>query len=224
MVRQAPVQGLPNQYPPPPPRKGLSGLVIALIAVGCLGVLGLVALFAAGIAIGYQREIARSKAAKVDPMTVSLSEQHATTNGLLSAHYPADFAAKSLDAATLLISRNLGGVADEGLTLAAVSNPITDDPHEFARILWAAHDKNVTAKGGTSTKTVDHPTKCLGKYDGVEWEGTFSLPLGEQYRSKGCFFIRGDRGYALRYDLPGTSYASDAPLLDRIIEATELAP
>jgi hypothetical protein len=218
------MQAPPSPFPRPPPKKGLPGVAVALIAVGCLGALGLAALFAAGVAVGFQREIARSKAAKMDRLADALAEHYTTTNGLLTAHYPSDFAAKNLDDSTLLVSRNLGGGDDEALTLAAVRKAITDDPHELARLLWASHEKRVTTKGGTSTRTGDRAAKCLGKYDGVEWEGTFTMPPGKTFLSKGCFFIHGEHGYELRYDVPSARSAEDAPLLARIVEATELAP
>src|SRR5262249_49559301 len=152
----------------------------------------------------------------VNPHTVPLSESYSTPNHLLTAHYPADFAAKSLDDATLIVSRNFGGGEDEVVTLAAVRNPITNDPHEFARILLALVEKTVTAKGGTSTKPAERETLCLGRYRGVETEGTFSLPTSAPYESKACFFVRGDKGYEVRYDVPRSRAADEAPLLTRI--------
>jgi hypothetical protein len=218
------VQAFPEPYPQPPPKQGLSGLAIGLIVAGCLAVLGLGALFMIGVAVGFTREIARAGAAKADPLTIAFSESYATTNGLLTAHYPSDFAAKKLDDSTLLVSRNLGGGVDEVLTLAAVTSPITDDPHEFARILWASHDKGVEDRGWTTTKTGDRAAMCLQKYAGVEVEGTFTAGSGNVYLSKGCFFIRDNRGYEVRYDVSRTQSAEEVPLLERMIDATEIAP
>jgi len=126
------VQAPPDPYPRPPPKEGLSGLAIGLIVAGGLAVLGLVALFLFGVAVGFTRELSRARAAKAAPLTSAFTESYATTNGLLTAHYPSDFAAKKLDDSTLVVSRNLGGGTDEVLTLAAVRSPITDDPHEVA--------------------------------------------------------------------------------------------
>jgi hypothetical protein len=191
---------------------------------GSLLALGLGALFVVGAVMGFQHEMEKSRAVKADTLAVPFSESYATTNGLLTARYPADFAAKKLDASTLLLSRNLGGGEDEALTLAALSDPITDDPHELARLLWDSHDKNVTSKQGTFTKTGNRDAKCAGKYPGVELEGTFTLPGRAAYTSKGCFWVHNNRAYELRYDVSSSRSAEEVPLLDRIINATELAP
>jgi hypothetical protein len=220
------VQAPPNAYlpPAPPPKKAPPGIVIGLIAVGCLGALGLAALFVGGVVIGFQRELKRDEEAKAGAVTAPLSASYTTTNGLLTAHYPPDFAAKNLDSSTLAISRNLGHDGDEVLTLAAVAKPITDDPHELARLLWSSHDKNVADKGGTFEDTGERATVCLGKFPGVERSGTFVVPPAGPYVSKGCFFVHDNRGYELRYDVARARSTEDIPLLERIIEATQLAP
>jgi hypothetical protein len=213
------------QPPPPPPKKGLSGAAIALIVVGVLVVMGLFLVpLGVGIYIGLQRGLEKGGTKTASLRTAPLSESFSTPNHLLTAHYPAEFAAKTLDEATLIVSRNFTGGEDEVVTLAAVKNPITNDAHELARILLALVDKNVAAKGGTSTKTGERQANCLGKYPGVETEGTFSLPTSAPYESKACFFLRGDRGYEVRYDVPRSRAAEEVPVLDRIIEATEIAP
>jgi hypothetical protein len=221
------VQYPPYQHPPPPPPKeGLSGGKVALI-VGCaVGVLGLFVIVPLGVGayVGFTRARTRAVAATVDPFTVPLAQTYKTPNGLVTGHYPADFAAKTLDDATLVLSRNFDNGEDEVVTLAGVQSPITNDPHEFARILLALVDKKVAAKGGTSTKTSERDAMCLGRYKGVEVEGSFSIPGSGTYESKACFFIRGERGYETRYDYPRSRSAAEAPLLGRIVEATELAP
>jgi hypothetical protein len=177
------------------------------------------------IAGGLAFSIARSRtAASADPGSVPLSQSYATPNGLLTAHYPADFAAKTLDHATLIVSRNFGGGEDEVVTLAAVKNPITNDVHEFARILDALVEKNVTSKGGTYSQTAHRAAKCLGTHAGVELEMTFKMPTVGPYVSKACFFLSADRGYEVRYDVPSSRSAHEVPLLERIIGATVLAP
>jgi hypothetical protein len=210
--------------PVPPPKKGPSGATIAFaVIVGLLGIFVAVPV-AVGVVLGIRRGVEKSGATAASLRTAPLSESFSTPNHLLTAHYPAEFAAKTLDDSTLIVSRNFGGGEDEVVTLAAVKNPITNDPHELARILLGLVDKNVAAKGGTSTKTGERPATCLGKYPGVETEGTFSLPTSAPYESKACFFLRDDRGYEVRYDLPRSRASEEAPVLDRIIEATELAP
>ncbi|HVY48654.1 MAG TPA: hypothetical protein VHB21_22355 [Minicystis sp.] len=220
-----PPYGQPPYGQPPgqPPKRGPSGLVIlAIIAgVGMVAVLVAVMFF---FAIWQFLSPDAKTAAAPDPHTVPLTQRFATQNGLLTAHYPDDFAAKSLDHATLVVSRNFDGGEDEVVTLAAVKDPITNDPREFARLLLLVVDKNVAAKGGTSSKTSEREALCLGKYPGIEAVVTFDLPGTSPYDGKACFFLRGDKGYEVRYDVPRARAAAEVPLLERIIDATELAP
>jgi hypothetical protein len=212
-----PTPGYPA--PPPAPKRGLSPIFIVLILVGCVGFLSGAVAFA--ISVGRSTTASGSTA---DPSGVRLSESYATPNGLLTAHYPADFAAKTLDHATLVLSRNFGGGEDEVVTLAAVKTPITNDVHEFARILDALVEKNVLAKGGTYEKTGHRPTTCLGNHPGFEIERSFKLPTVGPYVSKACFFLTAERGYEVRYDVPRSRSAHEVVLLERIIDATVLAP
>ena len=217
---------LPMQPPMPvyggPPKRGLSTGVIVLIVVSIFGVLILVPL-AIGIVVGFRRAM-KAAATPVDPRSVVLSQSYKTTNSLLTAHYPADFAAKRLDDATLMVTRNLADGSDEVVTFGAVPDPITDDPHEFGRILLESLSKNVTTKGGTTQKGPERAAKCLGSYPGVEVEMTFTMAAGHPYDSKSCFFMIGKRGYELRYDVPRSHAAQDVPLLERIMDSAELAP
>jgi hypothetical protein len=199
-----------------------SALIVILVLAG-MGALAFVALFVVGAVVGF-REAARSKVASAAASSAPFSASYTTTNGLLTAHYPDDFAAKKLDAATLVVSRNLSSGGDEALTLAALAQPITDDPHELARVLWTSHDKSVAGQGGTSAKVGEREADCAGRYRGVEVEGTFTLSGGNPYASKGCFFIHAGRGYELRYDVSSSRLAEEAPLLTRIIDATDFAP
>jgi hypothetical protein len=184
-----------------------------------------------GVVVGFKSARDRDLAAKAaaaagrtsDPGAAHLSQSYTTTNGLLTAHYPADFAAKKLDDSTLLVSRNLGGGLDEAVTLGAVDQPITNDVHEFARLLLGAVRKNVEAKGGTYTVGKERPAKCFRGHDGLEIESSFHLGLGGDYVAKTCFFYVGDRGFELRYDAP-RSRPEEIPLLESVISATEVKP
>jgi hypothetical protein len=229
------MQGQPYGYqyappppPPPPPKSGLSPAVIAAIAVAGVFALLIGVPLVIGVVMGVRSALEKAAdggtSSNVDPNTVLLDQSYTTPNNLLTAHYPAHLAAKTLDDATLILSRNFGGGEDEVVTLAAVKSPITNDPKELARILLGLVDKNVAGKGGTSTQTSNRPAKCLGKYPGVEVEGTFTIPPTGAYVSKACFFIANDRGYELRYDVPRSRAAAEVPLLERIMAATELAP
>lgn len=213
--------------PPPQPKQGLSGAAVALIILGVVAALGLFICVPLGIGAwsGFQKAQETADAAKKkSAVPAVLTESYSTGNHLLTAHYPSDFAAKALDDATLLIVRNFDDGHDEGVTLAAVKNPITNDPHEFARILIAQSEKKVTSGGGTFTKTAERETRCLDKYTGVEVEATFAFAAQAPYEIKACFFIRGDKGYEVRFDVPRSRVTVETPLLTKIIAATDFPP
>jgi hypothetical protein len=199
-----------------------NALIVALVCGG----IALVLLFMVPVGIGFYLGFRRAlnvHAAPTPAGPVTLSQTYATTNGLVTVHYPADFAAKHLDDATVMLARNLVGGEDEAVTVGAVRKPISDDVHEFARVLLNVIEKNVTAKGGTFTKTGEHVSTCLGAYPGLEVDATYTVPAGVgEYTSRSCIFIHGGHGYELRYDVSTASLAAEAPLLERIENATDL--
>jgi hypothetical protein len=218
----------PHGYgmPPPPAPKGPSlGLVVLVCLLAAFFFVPLVV----GGVMGFLRYkeraegIQNAKKKVVDPAKVELSEKYATKNGLLIAHYPADFAAKRVDNVTITVSRRVGN-ADEFLTLGAlpVSKAVTDDIEEFARLMLVSVEKNVEAKNGTATRGKKRETKCLGKYEGVEYSPTFSVPSIGEYVGKACYFTHSGVHYIVRYDVVASHADEDKPLLERIAKATEL--
>lgn len=202
----------------PPPKKGPSlGLVIVVCLVGAFFVVP----FVVGAVLGFSKYRKKAAAKDVPAANVALTESYKSKNGLLIGHYPSDFGAKRVDHATILISRAVGG-ADEFVTLGAIAldTAVTDDIEEFARLMLVSVDKNVEAKGGTSAHGEKRAAKCVGKYKGVEFEPSFTLPSVGSYVGKACFFKLKERAYIVRYDVV-KSHAADAELLTRIIDATE---
>ncbi len=205
-------------YPPAPKPKGPSlGLVVALCAVGAFFVV-------IPMAVGAYFGFTKVRRAKSDPALVVLSERHATQDDLLVAHYPADFGAKKVDAWTIIVSRKLL-IGDELVTLGVlpIDKAATDSIDEFARLMLVGVEKNVTEKGGTSSRGTRRETKCLGKYDGVEYEPTFTLPPIGAYVGKACFFLHQARLHMVRYDVVKSQAEKEVPLLAKIVAATEVA-
>lgn len=214
-----PSYGPPPGYPAPQKPKGPSlGLVIVICVIGAMVVVP----FVIGAVIGFSRYSDRAK--PQDPAKIKLSEHYDTPNGLMTAHYPPDFAAKKIDNVTILVSRRVG-TGDEFVTLGAipVEKAVTDDIEEFARLMLVSVEKNVDAKGGSSTRGKRRDAKCLGKYDGVEYEPTFNLPIVGDYVGKACFFEYQKRMHIVRYDVIKTYATRDTPLLEKIVDATDLA-
>jgi hypothetical protein len=207
----------PYGQPPPKPKGPSFGAVIVFLLIGALFVVPLIV----GGVIGFLR--VRDRNVTKDPEKVTLTESYTTQNGFITAHYPADFAAKKLDHATVVISRRIGN-GDEIVTLGAlaIDKAVTDDIDEFARLMLVSVEKNVDAKGGTHTRGKRREAKCLGKYEGIEFDPTFVLPPIGQYVGKACFFIHKDRHYIIRYDVVEKHAKTEVPLLEKIIDATEL--
>lgn len=215
----------PPPYGPPPPKQG-PNVALILGIVGGVFVLMIVGLFLAGVAIGYERTRARAKAASIGPSSATsaaaFTQSYPTQNALVVAHYPADFAAKSIDHATLLLTRNLGDGTDEVVQIGAVQPPISDDVNEFARVLLVAMSKNITAAGDTWTETSRHTGTCFRGYPGLAVEGSFDAGKRTTEHVRACFFIDSGRGYELKTVIPELHEKTELPLLESILDATEI--
>jgi len=207
--------------PPPAASARIPTAVIVLILVGCLGVVGLASVFVFGVVVGF-RNAMRQHAPTDRPSTLPLTQTYATPNGLLTAHYPAEFAAKTIGEGTLIVSKTFVGDEGEVVTLSAVGNPITDDLREFARVSEAASEKHVVSQGGKYTKTAESKSNCLAGHPGLRVEVSYQLASVEYAARSRYFFIKG-RGLEVRYDVPRARAERETALLERIIEATELA-
>jgi len=196
-------------------------VIVVLAVLGGMVVIGVP--FAIGVGLGVWN-VVKTRTPAEDPRTVPLTQSYATPNGLLTAHYPADFAAKALDHATLAMTRKVGAVDTESVVVAAVAHPVTNDVREFARLLDAQSETFVRSNGGTYTKTGEHAATCLGGRPGWSVEIRYTMAIGSAYVSKTCYAIENDIGYEFRYDLPQPQVSRDTVLVERIIEATDVAP
>jgi hypothetical protein len=199
-----------------------------LAAVGCgvpagLGMLGLIFLAIwqflsptspAGVAAG--RTTAHAAAADAGDDD-ALTERYPTTNGMLAAHYPASFAASPLGDSAVKIQRVYpdGNVA--AVVLESVETPVSTDIKEVDRLLVAAEAKLLH---GYVVETRRAAT-CLGK-PGLEVIAATTADNGVPYTRRACRFLTGGHFYSFSYTLPKDQAAEGAPLLQGIIEATEL--
>jgi hypothetical protein len=239
----------PPMYPmqPQPPQGGGPnvGLIVGLV-VGIFVILPISILFCAGV-FGYMRA---SRAARYSstyspaytstyttptytstygttttttPTAVpSLSEHYPTSNGLIVAHYPADFAAKSLDHATIMLSKNNTDGTDEVVTVAGVENPISNDVNEFSRVLVQQMKKNIEVYGDKWVETGRRRTVCFGGYSGLQIEGTYTASGITKENVKICYFMRPNKGYEMKTIVPARHEARDLPTLQSIVDATEI--
>jgi hypothetical protein len=211
----------PFQAHPTPPRKTLpTGVIVALVC----GLLLAVAAGGVGVYFLAKRQLLL-RARRSDP-NVPLVQHYASANGLITAHYPSDFAAKKLEQGSVLVSRNLGLGDDEALVFTAIAEPITDDVRELARVLENAFEKGITGKGGTVSAGDPRPAKCetsQATYDGIETISMYSIPPGGTITVWSCVFVAGAHGYKLTYLVPRKRITEEGPLLRRIIAAAELS-
>jgi hypothetical protein len=142
------------------------------------------------------------------------TESYHSPNGLITAHYPADFAAKVTGKAALMMSRNLDDDEVELITLVSVGEPISPDLNEFTRTVSLAEVKKLDGYQQVSKTN----TKCMG-VDGVEIVSTWK-PGATNYRRRWCGFLRNGHGYAFAYTLPAAAAESDESLLRAVVDAT----
>jgi hypothetical protein len=186
-------------------------IAIALIVVGGVWALVMLGLFGLGVAFDVYRGMKGRSSAS--PTSTAPTHSYSTTNGLVTVHYPADFAAKNLDATTVSLSKNFIGGQNEAVTIAAVPHPISNDVREIARLLHADTEKEALSRDGTYTHTDDHAGNCLGVYRGWEVNVSYNLLLGGIYLSKSCFFLVDNTVFELRYDVPSVHAKEETPLL-----------
>jgi hypothetical protein len=219
-----PLPGTPppfQAYPTPPPRKGLpTGVVVAIVCGLLLAVAG------GGVGVFFLARHAMALRAKRSDPNVAFAQHYTSANGLITAHYPSDFAAKKLEQGSVLLSRNLGLGDDEALVFTAIAQPITDDAQELARVLENAFEKGITSKGGTVSSGDPRPGKCEtsdGSHTGVEQISTYSIPPSGTINVWSCVFVTGGHGYKLSYLVSRKRIPEEGPLLRRIMAAAELS-
>ncbi len=247
MYPQQPGPPQPPMYPiqPQPPQGGGPnvGLIVGLV-VGIFVVLPISILVCAGV-FGYMRA---SRAARYSSYSTysppaytytsptytstygtstttsstALSEKYPTSNGLVVAHYPADFAAKSLDHATIMLSKNNTDGTDEVVTVAGVENPISNDVNEFSRVLVQQMKKNIEVYGDKWVETSRKKTVCFGSYSGLQIEGTYLASGITRENVRICYFMRPNKGYEMKTIVPAIHETRDLPVLQSMIDATEI--
>ena len=146
-----------------------------------------------------------------------MTASFASKNGLITAHYPADFEASAVGTSSIVVTRNLPGGLDEAMVLVPIENPISSDLKEFARVIGAAEVKDLRSYVETSAL----PASCAGK-PGIETTGTWRSEKGTlTYLRKACHFLDHGHGYSIAYSVPSTLAAEEEPTLRAIRDATQ---
>ena len=230
-----PIQGQAVQgpagwmHPPCAGGSGSSSVVPLVVALGCAVPGALVVLVMIFLAIWQflspATPVARADggAAVIDAggvtagPTDALTERYESGNGMLTARYPASFAASKEGASAVTLMRPYpdGNVAV--VVLEAVEKPVSTDVRELDRLLVAAETKLFK---GYVVRT-KRPTTCHGE-KGLLVTGSFTADNGAAYERRSCRFLAKGHFYSFAYSLPQGKVGEDATLMEVIVEATEM--
>jgi len=144
------------------------------------------------------------------------SQSYSSKNGLITAHYPASFAAKTVASSSVELVRNLTLGHDEAVVLVPIQRPITDELDELSRIMSNAQTRRLNR----FTKRYERRTTCNGQ-PGIEMEGVwYTKASGAAVVWHSCNFMRDGHGFSFSYLVPQANEASQGPYLKSIMEAT----
>jgi len=216
------------QYPQPqqpaPQRSSGANVGVIVAIVGAVFVVVLLGIFVLFGVLGYMRASrAASLAAKRAATPASFTESYSSPNGLVTAHYPADWAAKSVDEGTLTVTRNLSDGGDELVYVAGIDNPISNDVNEIARILLLSQTKTIEATGDHWTETARRRDACLhGIPGGLRVEGTFRAKGITKENVRLCFLVHDGHAYATKTMVPAVHETEDLALLESMVQASDI--
>jgi uncharacterized RDD family membrane protein YckC len=190
----------------------------ARVAVGVLVGLALSALETGGDTL-LGSALQAASIPRVDPATVPLSESRSLSSGLLTIHYPEDFDAKSLDEVTLFIHRQAPGGGEEGITMSAVAQPVTDDVFKYARLLEKVSKDGFARVGGSVVSSEAGPETCVGGHKGAGTTIRFRTPISGTFVVHACTFMQEGTAFDARTVVSESQVAREMPLLQRIIDS-----
>jgi hypothetical protein len=149
--------------------------------------------------------------------SAKLTQSYPMKNGLVVAHYPTDFAATTPPGDdTVVVTRATEGVAwmvapsNAGQDVASWSPQLLAT---FAQRQEAGHEK------WTETSRVAGP--CFRSYPGLLVTSTYTKDKGT-WKVRMCLFATPSAGYAFETRVPVAREATVLPLLQKILEATEI--
>jgi hypothetical protein len=188
-----------------------ASVLVAVVVVGFVVLL----VFGALAVYGVRQYVADSKAAQA---TTPLSQKYDGPKGLLVAHYPADFAAQMRGEYSLQLMRS---PRDDSILLIALDEPVSTDPAELSRVALKPIIDALAEKGSADTARAGAGT-CLGRPAYVT-EGTANVGL-ENVITWSCTFVENGHGYVFFASVNKLFADADRPLLQRVIDATEIGP
>jgi hypothetical protein len=147
----------------------------------------------------------------------ALTERYEMGNGLVTARYPASFAASKQGETALIVVRTSPDGNSEAVVFEAVDQPISNDLKENARLVAAAEAKLL----GGYVELSNRPATCHGQ-EGIEVVGSFVAENKVTYHRRACRFHDGGHFYSFAYALPSAAAPEQRSLLEAIVDAAEL--
>ena len=159
----------------------------------------------------------RRSITRTSPQNETFTQSYSSENGLVTVHYPADFAAKKLSPQSIILARNLGDGTDEAISFTAIATPITDDLNEYARVVLNAEVKGLQGYTETSKKQ----STCGAGHPSVETVGRWGTSPLLKYERHSCIFLHDGHGFSVAFSTPEKHAGEDVPLLQRIRQSAE---
>jgi hypothetical protein len=176
---------------------------------------GLALLLALASCSKLAENIGKRAAKREAPLSEPLDQRYSSPNGLITIHYPADFAAKVVGKSSLVLERNLPDDQVELVTFVSTDKPVSDDVAEFARVINVAEAKALT----NYTEKTNQRAECNGA-PGVQVEGEWQPEPGAGNFRKSCAFLRDGHGFSFAYSVPDSYLSTHRALLESIVAAT----
>jgi hypothetical protein len=149
---------------------------------------------------------------------VPLDQAYTTRTRLLTLHYPKFYAATAAGEHSAALSPTSGAPVeiDSELYFTANMTPISNEVSEYARVII---DKLAENKPDY-VEVYRRNAKCFRNMPGIEHLATFRSEA-RRMRRWSCTFLANGHGYSFGYFVAETA-TSDTPLLEKILQATEI--
>ena len=147
----------------------------------------------------------------------AFTQSYKSENGLITVHYPPDFAAKKVGKSVIVVSRNFSDGTDEAIAFTPIETPISNDLNEFARVVDIAETETLNRY----TEKSKQPGLC-GPSPAIETTGRW---IGKQdgtvYERRSCIFLHNGHGFAFTYSVPEKHATAELALMKKMIAATD---
>lgn len=160
------------------------------------------------------------KPGKTTTENLELTEKYTVRSGLAVAHHPKLLAPSQVNDSVAALKPAAWGPfdVDDEIFISTTKTPATAVLGEYVRILHEPFESDI--KGWTETSRT--AASCLGVYAGIELTATFVTKDGKKRRYWSCTFLRAPHGYKVSYAVSDAAFATDAPLLRKVVDATEI--